>query len=93
MRLLNAKSLKLEEFIDNHVPPYAVLSHRWQDDEVTFQTMQAGSGPAFKGYTKVKQCCDLAIKNGLSYVWIDTCCIDKSSSAELTEAINSMFTW
>lgn len=26
-------------------------------------------------------------------VGIDSCCIDKSSSAELTEAINSMFKW
>lgn len=26
-------------------------------------------------------------------MWVDTCCIDKSSSAELSEAINSMFAW
>ena len=37
--------------------------------------------------------CRLAREQGLSYAWIDTCCIDKSSSAELTEAINSMFNW
>lgn len=30
---------------------------------------------------------------GYEYVWIDTCCIDKTSSAELSEAINSMFAW
>ena len=33
------------------------------------------------------------MKDGLSHAWIDTCCIDKSSSAELSEAINSMYTW
>jgi hypothetical protein len=33
------------------------------------------------------------LKIGLQYIWVDTCCIDKSSSAELLEAINSMFKW
>ena len=27
------------------------------------------------------------------YLWVDTCCIDKTSSAELSEAINSMCSW
>ncbi|KAI0871149.1 hypothetical protein GGS24DRAFT_492441 [Hypoxylon argillaceum] len=40
------------------------------------------------------QCDSLQLQeSGYSYVWIDTCCIDKSSSAELTEAINSMYAW
>ncbi|KAK8060938.1 hypothetical protein PG996_010868 [Apiospora saccharicola] len=39
------------------------------------------------------QCCEIALSHGLSHVWIDTCCIDQSSSAELSEAINSMFRW
>lgn len=46
-----------------------------------------------KGHVKVKRCCELAHVQGYDYVWIDTCCIDKSSSAELSEAINSMFTY
>jgi hypothetical protein len=29
----------------------------------------------------------------VSWVWVDTCCINKSSSSELQEAINSMFSW
>jgi hypothetical protein len=41
----------------------------------------------------VKGICILAREYGLQYAWIDTCCIDKSSSAELSEAINSMFAW
>ncbi|KAI6138370.1 hypothetical protein BKA82DRAFT_58501, partial [Pisolithus tinctorius] len=34
-----------------------------------------------------------AVKDGYEWLWIDTCCIDKRSSSELSEAINSMFRW
>jgi hypothetical protein len=94
MRLLNSRSLELEEFPDDRIPRYAILSHRWQDDEVSFQDMQSG-GTAIKkaGYPKLKMCCELAFRDGLGHAWIDTCCIDKTSSAELSEAINSMYGW
>lgn len=46
-----------------------------------------------KGYPKIRETCRLAQENSFQYAWIDTCCIDKTSSAELTEAINSMFMW
>lgn len=46
-----------------------------------------------KGRTKVERCIREAKKYGIGYVWCDTCCIDKSSSAELSEAINSMWAW
>ena len=46
-----------------------------------------------KGYKKIKACCALAASCSYEYVWIDTCCIDKTSSAELSEAINSMYRW
>ncbi|TVY51416.1 Vegetative incompatibility protein HET-E-1 [Lachnellula cervina] len=91
MRLLNATSLKLEEFFDDSLPPYAILSHRWQDDEVSFQDMQTDAARQKAGYTKLKLCCDQAVKDGLGYAWVDTCCIDKSSSAGLSESINSMY--
>ncbi|KAL8895365.1 MAG: hypothetical protein Q9192_003680 [Flavoplaca navasiana] len=50
---------------------------------------------AFKkqGFSKIKNSCDLALRDGYDYVWVDTCCINKESSAELSEAINSMFRW
>jgi hypothetical protein len=35
----------------------------------------------------------MAASEGYEYLFIDSCCIDKSSSAELSEAINSMFEW
>ena len=45
------------------------------------------------GYNKIRFCGEQARRDGLQYFWIDTCCIDKSSSTELQEAINSMFRW
>lgn len=46
-----------------------------------------------KGYKKIEYTCIQAVANGIPYVWVDTCCIDKKSSAELSEAINSMYRW
>jgi len=46
-----------------------------------------------EGFQKIVRCCAKAKSEGHRYVWIDTCCIDKSSSSELSEAINSMFRW
>jgi hypothetical protein len=98
MRLINVDSMLLEEFVGggSHVPGYAILSHTWEDGEVTFQdftNLDNNIKIHKKGFAKIKKTCDLAKQDGLKYAWIDTCCIDKSSSAELTEAINSMFQW
>jgi hypothetical protein len=91
MRLLNSTTLELEEFFDDRDPKYEILSHRWGDDEVSLQDMQNGMATRKKGYAKIKLCCDQALKDGLQYAWVDSCCIDKASSAELTEVINSMY--
>ena len=93
MRLINTITLQLEDFSLKPIPPYAILSHTWADDEVTFQDMIAGSAAQKTGFFKIQETCRLACNNKLGYAWVDTCCIDKSSSAELTEAINSMFAW
>ena len=93
MRLLNTKSHTFKEFFDSDIPEYAILSHRWGDDEITFQEFRKGRNRDSQGYAKVKQCCSLAEELGLAWVWVDTCCIDKKSSAELSEAINSMYRW
>jgi hypothetical protein len=91
MRLLNTTSIEVERFTGK-VPPYAILSHRWEDDEVTLEDMKpGGAGKGMKGYRKLRLGCAMAARQGLNYIWIDTCCIDKTSSAELSEAINSMF--
>ncbi|KAL6866994.1 ankyrin repeat-containing domain protein [Trichoderma novae-zelandiae] len=98
MRLLYTKELEtggfeLKEFGEEDTPPYAILSHTWGDGEVTFQDMALGHFADKTGYAKIRGCCALARANGYDYAWVDTCCIDKTSSAELSEAINSMYQW
>ena len=93
MRLLHSRTLELKEFFDSYVPPYAILSHTWENDEVTLQDMQGPNAARKAGYVKIVRCCRQAVMEGLEYVWVDTCCIDKTSSAELSEAINSMYQW
>jgi hypothetical protein len=93
MRLINTSSLLIEEFLQRMVPEYAILSHVWQDEEVNLKDVQSGSASAKEGYAKIVNCCKKAADDGYQYCWIDTCCIDKTSSAELSEAINSMYQW
>ena len=93
MRLINVKTGRFEEFIGSRVPKYAILSHTWGDREVSFKEMEDRSGLSKDEYRKIKETCRLASEYQLDYAWIDTCCIDKSSSAELSEAINSMYRW
>ena len=95
MRLLeynNDDGFSLTQFFDD-IPPYAILSHTWGLEEVTFKDMIKGNGPTKAGYNKIRFCGEQARRDGLAYFWVDTCCIDKSNSAELAEAINSMFSW
>lgn len=91
MRLLNTSTLRLSEFIGD-VPRYAILSHTWAEDEVLFRDLEKYPS-ATAGWAKVQAACKLARSKGHAWIWIDTCCIDKSSSAELSEAINSMYKW
>ncbi|KAH8592126.1 heterokaryon incompatibility protein-domain-containing protein [Bisporella sp. PMI_857] len=97
MRLLNVRTLKLEEFVGSVIPEYAILSHTWGEDEASFSEFAELGISRFvrgkSGYTKIKGFCKKAYDDGFQHVWIDTCCIDKRSSAELSEAINSMFKW
>ncbi|RYP64751.1 hypothetical protein DL769_006556 [Monosporascus sp. CRB-8-3] len=93
MRLLKNTSLELAEFADNDVPLYAILSHRWGDEEVSLQDIIHQNAANKAGYNKVLMLCSVAASHGFQYVWIDTCCVDKTSSAELSEAINSMYRW
>jgi hypothetical protein len=95
MWLINTRSLALDEFIGDAVPPYATLSHTWTPrEEVSFHEwadLQTASKK--KGFRKIELARREALSDGLEYLWVDTNCINKDSSAELTEAINSMFAW
>ncbi|KAK4112224.1 HET-domain-containing protein [Canariomyces notabilis] len=91
MRLINVHTGQLEE--PKGPPPYAILSHTWGDSEVSFRDLNHPDVESRPQYAKIRHSRRLAASRNLDYVWIDTCCIDKSSSAELSEAINSMFEW
>ncbi|KAG9242985.1 heterokaryon incompatibility protein-domain-containing protein, partial [Calycina marina] len=94
MRLIDVRKLEVKEFLnEDHVPPYAILSHTWGADECTLQAMKDADIGARAGYPKIKRCCEQAKEDGLDWAWVDTCCIDKTSTTELSEAINSMFRW
>ncbi|KAF2852556.1 HET-domain-containing protein [Plenodomus tracheiphilus IPT5] len=97
MRLLTRDengALRLQSF-HRDIPLYTILSHRWlpEEEEVTFQDIAAGTGTSKRGYFKLQFCADEAAKLGITHFWADTCCIDKSSSSELQEAIDSMYRW
>lgn len=96
MRLINVKSFHLREFLgaQSSLPNYAILSHTWHDDEVSFRDIaDLTRAEKREGFKKIEYCCKQAAQDGLDWAWVDTCCIDKTSSAELSEAINSMYKW
>ncbi|KAI0369036.1 HET-domain-containing protein [Pilatotrama ljubarskyi] len=103
MWLLSTDRAELHFFAGPEAVPeggYAILSHVWvTGEEQTFQDLQAirsrcaqsGENPRDLVCSKIKECCILAERHGFKWAWIDTCCIDKTSSSELSEAINAMF--
>ncbi|KAI0433185.1 heterokaryon incompatibility protein-domain-containing protein [Xylaria sp. FL1042] len=99
MRLINTLTFKIHQFPGDSTEDYAILSHTWGEEECTLQDMENMEGMVTvgikrrRGYDKIKFCCDQALNDGLDWAWVDTCCIDKTSTAELSEAINSMFRW
>ena len=99
MRLLHTEDLVLKEFLGQNIPSYAIISHRWTDEEVSYHAFLRerrrfldGQCRGY-GWLKIAHACDLARYRRLEWVWLDTVCIDKESSAELSEAVNSMFAW
>jgi hypothetical protein len=104
MRLLYSRTLQFREFVSDDIPKYAILSHRWESHELSYQDLSAATGHGgtkseaerirrTQGFKKIDNFGRRALKDGYEYIWADTCCIDKSSSAELQEAINSMYRW
>src|ERR1700761_3727414 len=97
MRLLRYQNgeFSLIKFADHEIPHYAILSHTWGPDseEVDFKDVTEKKNKDKPGYQKLRFCAVQADIDGLQYFWIDTCCINKDSSAELSEAINSMYRW
>ncbi|EPE08942.1 cmgc protein kinase [Ophiostoma piceae UAMH 11346] len=97
MYLLNVDTLRLEEYL-SEPPRYAILSHTWYavHEELSFQDLISGKlddAAKRRGRQKIDGCCKEAKRENYRYVWIDTCCIDKTNAVELGEAIISMFRW
>ncbi|KIK19968.1 hypothetical protein PISMIDRAFT_106587, partial [Pisolithus microcarpus 441] len=86
---------------DDKTTRYAILSHRWgaevnYKEMIRLMKMEEEEREEVKqrhGYQKIIKSCEQAAKDGYEWLWVDTCCIDKRSSAELSEAINSMYRW
>lgn len=101
MRFVNTTSLKFHEVSDLELQKskngYSILSHRWTcgDDEITYVDILSKDSDvkAKNGYAKFTGACALAKKLGYNFLWIDTCCINKTDSVEMGEAINSMYRW
>jgi len=98
MRLLKLKDdgeFSLIEFVGDNIPRYTILSHTWgaDDEEVTFKDLVEGTGKDKAGYKKIWFCGKQAANDGLQSFWVDTCYIEKSSDAELSESLNFMFRW
>lgn len=96
IRLIDTETLKFRECIGTQKPrEYAILSHTWGTEEVTFKEWAGhNTDPAIKrkaGFRKIEAACRLAQKNNLKYLWCDTNCINKADQVELQSAINSMF--
>ncbi|KAK3656319.1 hypothetical protein LTR56_003020 [Elasticomyces elasticus] len=96
-RLINVQTCELGRvsWSNTIARPYAILSHTWgpDEDEVSFTEWQDGTAKHKAGYRKIIGAYELAKQDGLSYLWADTCCIDKRDQNELSRAINSMFAW
>ena len=99
---VDRRANKVLEFSDDEVTEYAILSHRWIEQEVDYNEVveltkmdeeERSEIRRRDGYRKILQSCEQAMKDGYKWLWADTCCIDKRSSAELSEAINSMYRW
>ncbi|KAK3654485.1 hypothetical protein LTR56_004115 [Elasticomyces elasticus] len=122
MRLINIDTLEFAEFYDDAIPSYAILSHRWTTDELTYADFRKGRRKESIGYEKVTRLQEVTqrynawlqsvgrpgevrfileaghevavlAERPVDYMWLDTCCIDKRSSAELSEAINAMYSY
>jgi len=92
MRLLHTSDLVVRDVMEPSPPPFAILSHTWDEAELSFQDLNSAHFQSKVGFAKIQESCKIAAVQ-YRWIWIDTCCIDKSSSAELSEAINSMYRW
>jgi hypothetical protein len=68
MWLIETRNLTLHHFHGSDIPPYAILSHRWETSEVSFSDFQDGKGPSMTGWEKILGCCAQAVEDDWNYV-------------------------
>lgn len=104
MRLINTSTF---EFLSAEpsafkAEGYAILSHRWIGLEITFDRLPGYAAELRKNrdrplqpiqLDKIRGACQIARSQGLQWMWIDNCCINKANAVEEAESINSMFRW
>lgn len=102
MRLLNTATYEVKA---RNVPKYAILSHRWEEDEgeITYQMLSAANGlnPGLRNFmvdesrkvswNKIMGTCAKGREQGYEWLWIDSLCINKADSVEMRESLNAMF--
>ncbi|EJF67323.1 HET-domain-containing protein [Dichomitus squalens LYAD-421 SS1] len=101
LRLLHTRTLKFQEFHNPHSVDYAILSHVWDKggeqsyqevlDAIRQEHTSSGSSTDSRICEKIRRFCERAAEDGYEWAWIDSCCIDQSSSSEVSESINSMY--
>ena len=83
----------IQNLLGGDIPSYAILSHTWgrDTDEVTYRDLVDETGKGKAGFWKISFCAEQARRDGLQYIWVDTCCIDRSNNVELSEEMGSLF--
>jgi hypothetical protein len=104
MRLLNIDTLDFREFNSDNTPEYVVTSHRWTDNEASYKDVLKRRNKNSHGWKKITKLCAFLSqlrkhdrehrrRSTPQWIWMDTCCINQNSSAEVSESINSMWEW
>ena len=78
MRLINVHTLELKEFT-GAVPGYAILSHCWTDDEISYKEFRKQRNQGSLGYEKIRRFCE-GVSSGaftfgnlsIDWAWVDT---------------------
>lgn len=89
MRLINIHNLEMKEFLLETAPPYVTLSHRWSDDEISYEDFISEPNKSSTGYKKIEGLCHFVRRVGVrlflefsvrkdsgkvEWVWVDSCC-------------------
>ena len=96
MKLLHTQTYRLDEFFDSDYPTYAILSHTWRSSDALSSSHLAYDprlDRCLPVHEKVIQACQKADSHGIHHLWVDSLCIDASSTADIDEAVNGSFRW